>query len=158
MFDEWHYNIYETPLGEIVIQDNGYGIARIEWIDGCRLKRGEAGETERMKLAYLQLMEYFNGKRKSFDFPIRIRGTAFQQKVWKTLQTIPYGEIRTYKEVGTLIGNEKAVRAVGMANNHNPLQIVIPCHRVIGLNGRLSGYSGGVERKQALLDLEKQYK
>jgi O-6-methylguanine DNA methyltransferase len=101
------------------------------------------------------LSEYLIGERKSFDLPLNPRGTVFQQQVWKALCDIPYGETRSYKQIAEAIGNPKAVRAVGMANNRNPLLIVIPCHRVIGANGKLVGYGAGIEKKEFLLKLEK---
>ncbi len=101
-----------------------------------------------------QLDGYFNGTRTSFDLPLCPRGTDFQEAVWQALTAIPYGETRTYAQIAAQIGKPKACRAVGMANHHNPLPILIPCHRVIGANGRLTGYAGGLEIKKFLLDLE----
>lgn len=105
-----------------------------------------------------QLEEYFNGKRKYFDLPYRMYGTAFQKTVWEALLKIPYGETRSYSEIAELTGNPKAVRAVGMANHRNPLVILVPCHRVIGKNGSMTGYAGGLERKEMLLRLEKAHR
>lgn len=105
--------------------------------------------------AVKQLREYFDGKRKTFDLPINLKGTPFQVKVWKSLQDVPYGETKTYKEIAQMIGNPKAVRAVGSANNKNPVPIVIPCHRVIGSSGSLVGYGGGLDKKEILLSHEK---
>lgn len=107
-----------------------------------------------MDLAVYQLKEYFAGKRKIFDFPYQLKGTDFQQKVWAALCEIPYGQTRTYKDIALAIGNPRACRAVGMANNKNPMSIVVPCHRVIGSNGKLVGYGSGLDMKQALLQLE----
>jgi len=102
-----------------------------------------------------QLDAYFAGKLKIFTMPLLFeKGTTFQRSVWKALQSIPYGETRSYKDIATIIGNPKAVRAVGGANNKNPIGIVIPCHRVIGSNGKLVGYAGGLEKKKMLLKLE----
>ena len=111
-------------------------------------------ETPLIKKTAKQLDEYFNKKRKKFDIPIELDGTAFQKKVWNALLNIPYGETRSYGETAAAIGNSKASRAVGMANNRNPIAIIVPCHRVIGHDGSLTGYGGGLELKQALLDLE----
>ena len=94
------------------------------------------------------------GERREFDLPVRARGTPFQQRAWRSLQEIPYGETRSYGEQARSIGNPNASRAVGLANGRNPIAIVIPCHRVIGADGTLTGYAGGVQRKQLLLDLE----
>lgn len=112
--------------------------------------------TPLLKMAAEQLREYFEGERKDFNLPLSPVGTKFQLKVWKALQTIPYGETRSYRQVAEIIGNPKACRAVGMANNRNPIAIIIPCHRVIGADGNLVGYGGGLDLKQQLLDLEKQ--
>lgn len=107
--------------------------------------------------AYKQINEYFAGRRKEFDLPISFRGTAFQQRVWKELQRIPYGETRSYEDIAVGIGNPKAVRAVGQANNRNPIMIIVPCHRVIHKNGDIDGFACGIEVKKYLLDLEKMY-
>ncbi|MDD2217013.1 MAG: methylated-DNA--[protein]-cysteine S-methyltransferase [Eubacteriales bacterium] len=101
-----------------------------------------------------QVSEYLKGQRKFFDFPYEYCGTEFQKKVWDALCEIPYGETRTYKQIATQIGNPKASRAVGMANNRNPIAIVVPCHRVIGSNGSLVGYASGLDVKEFLLNLE----
>ena len=118
----------------------------------------EKKETSVLKKAYKQFDEYFKGKRKVFDLPIALRGTEFQLKTWKQLQTIPYGETRSYGQLAEMTGDPKASRAVGMANNKNPISIIVPCHRVIGHNGKLTGYAGGLELKQQLLDLEAKYR
>jgi methylated-DNA-[protein]-cysteine S-methyltransferase len=102
-----------------------------------------------------QLSEYFAGKRSEFLLPLQAQGTEFQQQVWQALQTVPYGETASYREIAEKIGNPKAVRAVGQANNRNPIAIVIPCHRIIGMNKQLTGYAGGLERKAFLLTLER---
>jgi len=115
----------------------------------------KTGETPLIKKTAKQLDEYFDGKRKVFDLPIIMHGTDFQLKVWKALQKIPYGKTLSYLELAEKIGNKKACRAVGMANNRNPISIIVPCHRVIGKNGKLVGYAGGLELKQILLNLEK---
>lgn len=109
-------------------------------------------------LAQAQIQEYLCGCRKQFDFPFRATGTDFQCKVWGALAEIPYGETRSYGQIAAAIGKPNASRAVGMACNRNPLWIVIPCHRVVGKNRELTGYAGGLGRKQALLDLEHQYR
>ena len=108
-----------------------------------------------IKKAASQLFEYLNGKRKKFDLPLLKEGTDFQISVWNELLKIPYGETRSYKDIAIAINNEKAVRAVGMANNRNKIPIFIPCHRVIGSNKKLVGYGGGLEIKEFLLNLEK---
>ena len=102
-----------------------------------------------------QLNEYFAGQRQVFDLPLDFEGTEFQQKVWQALLTIPFGETRSYKQIAKQIGNVKAVRAVGAANGKNPISIIAPCHRVVGVNGKLVGFAGGLENKGILLKIEK---
>lgn len=111
--------------------------------------------TELLSMATIQLDEYFQGKRTTFSLPFKLTGTPFQLAVWKELQNIPYGQTTSYKEIAQKINKPKAYRAVGMANNKNPLPIIIPCHRVIGSNGKLIGYAGGLNLKNYLLELEK---
>lgn len=120
------------------------------------LEKEEAAfrETTLIKKAAAQITEYLDGKRRTFDLPLAPHGTDFQLNVWNTLQKIPYGETRSYKQIAEAIGNPKAVRAVGMANNRNPIPIIIPCHRVIGADNSLTGYAGGLGLKQKLLELE----
>lgn len=107
-----------------------------------------------LEQAKLQLLEYFDGTRQSFDLPIHMTGTDFQCTVWRALQDIPYGTTATYGEVAAAIGNPNAARAVGLANNRNPISIIVPCHRVIGATGKLVGYGGGLDKKTYLLNLE----
>lgn len=143
---------YETILGSVTfVEEDGTLLA----ITTHRTYKGEKLETPLIREAYKQLSEYLIGKRLNFDLPLNPRGTVFQQQVWKALSDIPYGETRSYKQIAEAIGNPKAVRAVGMANNRNPLLIVVPCHRVIGANGKLVGYGAGIEKKEFLLKLEK---
>lgn len=105
--------------------------------------------------AVTQLDEYFAGARQTFDLSIAPNGTAFQRQVWEALRTIPFGETRTYGQIATAIGRPKAFRAVGLANGRNPISIIVPCHRVIGASGDLTGYGGGLDAKRTLLDLER---
>ena len=113
--------------------------------------------TELLSMATIQLDEYFQGKRTTFSLPFKLTGTPFQLAVWKELQNIPYGQTTSYKEIAQKINKPKAYRAVGMANNKNPLPIIIPCHRVIGSNGKLIGYAGGLNLKNYLVELEKSH-
>lgn len=113
--------------------------------------------TELLSMATIQLDEYFQGKRTTFSLPFKLTGMPFQLAVWKELQNIPYGKTTSYKEIAQKINKPKAYRAVGMANNKNPLPIIIPCHRVIGSNGKLIGYAGGLKLKNYLLELEKSH-
>ena len=115
---------------------------------------GQENCSELLQKACQQLDEYFQGKRKQFDLPLGYAGTAFQESVWRELQNIPYGETRSYEDIAVKIGNPKAVRAVGQANNRNPILLMIPCHRVIHKNGDISGFACGIETKKYLLKLE----
>lgn len=145
---------YDTEIGKIKIEENGVAITKIEFM-GQDIQEELGNETELLKETIKQLEEYFRGVRKDFDLPLEPNGTEFQRRVWKSLIEIPYGETRSYSEIAKAIGNEKACRAVGMANNKNPIPIIIPCHRVIGVNGKLVGYAGGLDVKEKLLKLEK---
>jgi methylated-DNA-[protein]-cysteine S-methyltransferase len=145
---------YETPVGKIGLADNGRAITDLFFGEDSPLTEYIINETELLKSAYKQLMEYFSGSRKIFDLSLAFEGTSFQQKVWKALLTIPYGQVRSYKDIARQTGNEKACRAVGMANNRNSIGIIIPCHRVIGSDGKLVGYGGGLDIKRYLLQLE----
>lgn len=113
--------------------------------------------TEFTDMVFNQISEYLGGNRRKFTFPFKLSGTEFQKKVWMELCNIPYGQTRSYKDIAKAIGNPKACRAVGNANNKNPLIIVVPCHRVIGTNGKLTGYGAGLEMKEALLQLENRF-
>jgi methylated-DNA-[protein]-cysteine S-methyltransferase len=105
-----------------------------------------------------QLTAYFDGKRKIFDIPLQLIGTPFQQRVWAALQTIPYGDVWSYKRLAETVGSPMGYRAVGMANNRNPVSIIVPCHRVVGADGSLVGYAGGLDRKKYLLEIEQKHK
>lgn len=115
------------------------------------------GTSELLAMATAQLEEYFAGDRKAFDIPLKPSGTDFQLRVWDALKDIPYGETCTYKDIALAVGCPKGYRAVGMANHSNPISIIVPCHRVIGHNGKLTGYGGGLETKELLLGLEKKF-
>ena len=143
-----------TPLGLIHLREDQHGITLVQFADAMPAPAVFGQKGLYLADARAQLLEYFAGKRKEFDVPLSPSGTPFQKKVWAALQSIPYGETRSYQQIAQMIGNLKATRAVGMANNRNPIAILIPCHRVIGKNGKLVGYAGGMERKQYLLALE----
>lgn len=147
---------YETSIGKVVIAENGVGITDLYVTDKIIKDDMEIKETPLLREAVKQLNEYLFGKRTVFKLPLAPQGTEFQQKVWSVLQTIPYGQRWSYKQVAEAIGNPKACRAVGMANNKNPIMIVIPCHRVVGSNGNLVGYACGLDMKEQLLQLEKE--
>ena len=148
------YFIYESVFGNIVIESDGKAITCVK-TEGNTEPVGRKAADALTDLAARQLGEYFAGKRTRFDVPLHPRGTPFQCVVWKELCEIPFGETRSYKQIAQAVGNPDACRAVGMANNKNPIWIFIPCHRVIGTNGMLTGYGGGIEMKQKLLDIEK---
>lgn len=145
------YQYLNSPIGFIKITANDETINEVTFVENEEEDKPNALTQE----AVNQLMEYFEGKRKVFDLPLSPIGTPFQQAVWKALCSIPYGETRSYGEIAKMIGNPKASRAVGMANNRNPISIIIPCHRVIGASGKLVGYGGGIDKKIYLLNLEK---
>lgn len=138
-----------------------FGYLKIKYTDNAvvSLKTSEDinCENEKSKLSdvvFSQINQYLEGKRTGFDFPYQLEGTEFQKKVWDALCDIPYGQTRSYKDIAEAIGSPKAYRAVGMANNKNPIAIAVPCHRVIGSNGKLVGYAGGVDMKEHLLEME----
>lgn len=147
--------LYDTLIGKIKIEENGVAITKINFLREEDVNLNLIKETTLLKEAAKQLNQYLEGKRTLFDLPLAPQGTEFQIKVWNALKEIPWGETRSYKEIAKVIGNEKASRAIGMANNKNPIPIFIPCHRVIGANGKLVGYAGGIEIKEKLLKLEK---
>jgi methylated-DNA-[protein]-cysteine S-methyltransferase len=153
-----NYSFVETPIGPLLIAGDAESIHRIDFPKNGRASKPEPGWTESSKgpvaQAIRQLKEYFAGKRVDFDLPLAPEGTEFQRTVWQRLQEIPYGETISYGELAKRVGNPKASRAVGAANGQNPIPIVIPCHRVIGANGKLTGFGGGLPTKEALLALE----
>ena len=147
--------IYESPVGALTILAGENGIQAIKFGEDEKVKSaGKASEMTRR--AVKELEEYFQGKRKEFTVPCVPEGTDFQKRVWEALTRIPYGVTRTYKEIAVEAGNPRASRAVGMANNKNPVPIIIPCHRVIGSDGKLTGYAGGLGVKEFLLNLERE--
>lgn len=143
---------YKSLIGLIKVVCNDKFLLRCEFVDEID---EEVNENELTKETIQQLKEYFLGKRLEFELPIKLEGTPFQISVWKELCKIPYGKTCSYKEIAMNIDHEKAVRAVGMANNKNKLAIIVPCHRVIGSNNKMVGYAGGIFKKQVLLDHEK---
>lgn len=173
-----YYQEYTSPIGEIRVAEEEGAIIALELggTPGSRrfLRRGEltyeqsgkrwmaAGaerrETPVIAQAHRELEEYFTGKRQVFSVPLSVSGTPFQERVWEALRTIPYGETRTYGQIAVQIGRPTASRAVGMANHRNPIAILIPCHRVIGADGTLTGYGGGLDVKEFLLEWERSHK
>lgn len=146
---------YESPIGIIEIIDSGEGIEGLSFIEKEDIIEEKVKLNENLKLCLSELEQYFYNEKKIFTVKLKPRGTEFQNKVWEELLKIPYGEVRSYKDVAISIGNEKASRAVGLANNKNKIAIIIPCHRVIGSSGKLVGYAAGLARKKYLLELEK---
>lgn len=157
---------YQSPIGEINLAANKKGLCMLEFDNKKRIEKhikqivhetncNIKNSTNHIILKTInQLDDYFNGKRIHFDLPLCLIGTSFQKTVWKELLTIPYGSTRSYKDQAIAIGNLKAIRAVATANGQNKISIIIPCHRVIGSNGSLTGYGGEVWRKKFLLELE----
>lgn len=146
---------YDTDIGRIGIAEENDQITRLFIASKEEDKYDcEINETDMIKKCYQELLEYLGGRRKTFDLPLNPRGTEFQKRVWDSLLNIPYGETRSYKDIAESAGSPKGYRAVGMANNKNPIMIIIPCHRVIGANGKMVGYGFGIDVKKKLLDLE----
>jgi len=156
----------DSPIGTLRLLSNGSQLVRIEFENhygdvtghdnGDVSGNGTCAERSDPALAACarQLEEYFSRRRRQFDLPLAAAGTSFQRSVWQALAAIPYGELRSYRDIAQVIGNPSAVRAVGAANGRNPLPIVVPCHRVIGSNGSLTGFAGGLDIKTYLLELE----
>ena len=149
----------DSPVGVLKLVANDISLIAVLWENETpnRVRLAELVENKQHPILIetkKQLSEYFEGQRKIFDLPLNFEGTEFQQKVWQALLTIPFGETRSYKDIAEQIGNVKAVRAVGAANGKNPISIIAPCHRVVGANGKLVGFAGGLENKDVLLKLE----
>lgn len=167
-----YYRHLATPCGRLLLAATDRGLCRVGFesplaledeLAGLASWASSAGAGTDISLvsgggmtgeAVGQLEQYFAGRRESFSLPLDLYGTTFQKQVWQALTTIPYGERRSYKQMAEAIGSPKAVRAVGGANNRNPIPIIIPCHRVVGADGSLTGYAGGLDLKQLLLGLE----
>ena len=145
------FAIYESSFGPVRMDYEGNVLLRLRTVEPTE----ETGErTQLTQEVFRQLQEYFSGQRTEFDFPYELRGTQFQKKVWAALETIPYGQTCTYGDIARRVGSPNAVRAVGAANGKNPMWSVVPCHRVVGANGTLTGYAGGIDMKRRLLELE----
>lgn len=145
---------YETNLGKIGIAEDGKGITDLYLAEKLSSEDMNIKETPLIKETAKQLQEYLLGQRIEFDVPLSLNGTEFQKLVWNELKDVPYGKTYSYKELAQKIGKPTAARAVGMANNKNPILIIIPCHRIIGADGSLVGYAAGLEIKKQLLDME----
>lgn len=150
-----NYTTMKTPIGRLIIKENSRAVTVVRVTqEKEEVSKVQEKETPLLRETKKQLQEYFNRQRKSFDLPLQPEGTSFQQRVWHALRQIPYGETRSYKELADMIGNPKACRAVGGANNKNPILILTPCHRVIGTDGSLTGFAAGLSAKKYLLELE----
>ncbi len=152
-----HYRTIDSPIGPLTLAGHGCALTNLRMVDQTYepSRAGWRPITGYVADVVDQLNAYFAGELIDFDVELDLRGTEFQQRVWKALLTIPYGETRSYGEIAEQIGAPGAARAVGLANGHNPIAIIVPCHRVIGASGSLTGYGGGLHRKQTLLELEK---
>ncbi len=147
-----YYTLMDSPVGLIEISGDDEFVRSVLFVDVAK----EESETlsEVVKESKRQLAEYFEGKRKSFDLPLSQVGTAFQQRVWEKLMSVPYGKTASYMQLAGMLGDPKCIRAAGTANGRNQLAIIVPCHRIIGADGSLTGYAGGLHRKKWLLDFE----
>jgi methylated-DNA-[protein]-cysteine S-methyltransferase len=153
-----HYRTIDSPIGLLTLAGHGSVLTNLRMVDQTYepSRAGWSHERDGFADAVDQLNAYFAGDLVDFDLELDLHGTEFQRRVWRALLTIPYGETRSYGEIAEKIGAPGAARAVGLANGHNPIAIVVPCHRVIGAGGSLTGYGGGLDRKRTLLGLEKQ--
>lgn len=169
-----YYGYLQSPIGKLLVAASERGLCRIDFDGGAaqeeelaalaswagRVMGIHAASVELVKdggllpLALTELEEYFRGERTAFSIPLDMRGTPFQERVWKALTEIPYGTVCSYKDIAVAIGQPKAVRAVGGANNRNPVPVIVPCHRVVGAGGHMVGYGGGLPIKETLLKLE----
>jgi methylated-DNA-[protein]-cysteine S-methyltransferase len=152
-----YYCYFDTPIGELLLAGEGDGLSMIGFPKGSMRRDPEPEwiyNEEPLEKVRTQLAEYFSGERKDFDLPLKLNGTEFQVSVLEALLEIPYGETTSYGAIAKQIGRPKAVRAVGAANGRNPIPIIVPCHRVIGSSGDLTGFGGGLDTKEALLRLE----
>ena len=144
---------FSTPLGPMALASEEEAITHL-YLPGRPTPRLVSHPTPLLLEGERQLLEYLGGQRKVFDLPLNPQGTPFQRRVWQALEAIPWGETRTYRDIALAVDSPRGFRAVGMANHHNPIPIFIPCHRVVGADGSLTGYAGGLELKKALLSLE----
>ncbi len=154
------YTQMQTPVGQLKLIAHRDALVAVLWEHELenRVKLADVARDDQHRIlieTQRQLAEYFAGRRQQFNLPLDSCGTDFQRQVWQALLTIPFGETRSYKHIAEQIGNVKAVRAVGAANGRNPISIIVPCHRVVGANGKLVGFAGGIQNKQILLKLEK---
>jgi methylated-DNA-[protein]-cysteine S-methyltransferase len=151
------YRTIDSPIGLLTLAGHGSVLTHLRMVDQTYepSRTDWSPNPQAFSEAVEQLAAYFAGERTDFDFAFNLQGSEFQRRVWQALLTIPYGETRSYGQIADQIGASGSARAVGLANGHNPIAIVVPCHRVIGANGSLTGYGGGLDRKRTLLDLER---
>jgi methylated-DNA-[protein]-cysteine S-methyltransferase len=154
-----YYTHVESPLGKLLMTSDGENMTGLSMPDQKHAPEINPEWTKDAAVpifsrATAQLGEYFSGQRTNFDLPLALQGTDFQRSVWAALRTIPFGSTLSYSDLALRVGNARAVRAVGLANGRNPIAVIVPCHRVIGVDGSLTGYAGGLDRKQRLLSLE----
>ena len=149
------WNICETPIGPLTLEAEADSLRRLSFPGHAEPPDEARGDGTVLAAAEAQLHQYFSGRRRAFELPLRLGGTPFQQAVWRELLEIPFGTTISYSELAERVGRPDVVRAVGAAVGRTPIPIVIPCHRVVGKDGSLTGYGGGLERKRALLDLER---
>jgi len=151
-----HYCYIDSPIGRLLLRASDGVLNELHFPNSAKMQKieNEVEKESPFQQVIAQLEEYFKGERKSFELEILPAGTEFQQSVWQELQNIPYGHTASYSQIAQKIGTPKGCRAVGMANSRNPIPIIIPCHRVIGKNGTLTGFGGGLDTKKFLLDLE----
>lgn len=145
--------LFDTPLGLMGLEEEDGALVSLR-LPGQPVPRIACHETPLLSKGKRQVLEYLAGQRRVFDLPLAPKGTEFYRSVWRALEAIPYGETRSYRDIAQAVGRPKAVRAVGQANHNNPIPIIIPCHRVVGSGGALTGYAGGLEIKEKLLRLE----
>lgn len=150
------FKVMSSPIGPLTLAEHDSALTHLLF-NGEVPKEYTEGESELLQKAEAELSEYFEGARREFDLPLEPSGTEFQQRVWAALLDIPYGETRSYKDIAIAAGCPRGFRAVGMANHNNPISIIVPCHRVIGSGGGLTGYGGGLPIKEYLLGLERKY-
>jgi methylated-DNA-[protein]-cysteine S-methyltransferase len=151
-----YYSRFDSPVAPLLIVASELGLVRLEFDrDPAKAPANAVASDEKTATYVRQLQEYFRGERRRFDFPLDLRGTDFQKRCWQALLEIPYGETRSYADIARAVGSPRGFRAVGLANNRNPIAIVVPCHRVLASDGTLCGYGGGLDVKQKLLELEK---
>jgi|SRR5665213_425026 len=154
----FQYTSLDSPIGELLLLGDGHALRGLYMQDGRKPRRiapGWKASAASFEDVRAQLDAYFAGERVAFDIPLVMEGSPFEREVWRALQEIPYGETVSYGEIARRVGQPAAARAVGVANGRNPIAVIVPCHRVIGANGTLTGYGGGLERKRLLLDLER---